>query len=129
MYTCKHPPRPQRIRQKGLSADAAFQAMICNGGLATCFVDPLGQKIEEKAVFDRRKGTLGLPLPLKIMCSTSSSDFPSLLLLKMQACCYKQGKVFGFFSSVLDTVVHNLYMNYTGINQAVKSWMASKRNA
>lgn len=39
----------------------------------------------------------------------------------MQACFYKQGKGFSFFSSVFDTVVPNLYVNYAGINQAVKS--------
>ena len=84
---------------------------------------------EKKAGFAWRKGALGLPLPWKIMCSTSLSDFPSLWLLKVQACCYKHGKVFGFFSSVLDTAVHNLYVNCTSINWAVKRWMASKRNA
>lgn len=71
---------------------------ICNGRLAACYVDLLGQKTEKKAGFSQRKGALGLPLPLKRMCSTSSSDILSLLLLKMQTRCYKQEKVFGFLS-------------------------------
>lgn len=61
MYTCEHPSRPRRIRQKGLSPDAAFQAMTCSGGLVTCFIDVLGWKTEKKAVVDQRKGALGLP--------------------------------------------------------------------
>lgn len=71
---------------------------IRNGRLAACYVDLLGQKTEKKAGFSQRKGALGLPLPLKRMCSTSSSDILSLLLLKMQTRCYKQEKVFGFLS-------------------------------
>lgn len=44
----------------------------------------LEQKMEKKAVFDQIKGALSLPLPLKIVSTTSLSDLPFVLLLKMQ---------------------------------------------
>lgn len=115
-------PWPQRIRQKDLSADAAFQAVICNGGPATCFIDLLGQKLENKAIFSRRKRVLVTP-PIENNIFYLFIWFPFSFTLQNSS----RGK-FVSFSSVLDTVVHNLYVNYRGIiTPVVRRWMASKR--
>lgn len=91
MCICAKTHHDLRLRQKILPADAVYQAMMCSGGLANFGL--LEQKIEKKTIFNQIKGVLGFPLSLKTARSTSSSDLPSVLFLKMQMLLWAEESV------------------------------------